>query len=131
VGEEENKEHGGMPSGAELAAIPEASPKLSGARSKRCASESDVEVARQAEQIKALRNEGNLDPTSVSISFDNVPFVDNLENLGIVVGADASSTNQSLLELRKAFQAEACGSVTKDEKCEVLDLEEKVLADEE
>jgi hypothetical protein len=48
-----------------------------------------------------------------------------------VVGADASSTNQSLLELRKAFQAEACGSVTKDEKCEVLDLEEKVLADEE
>jgi hypothetical protein len=97
-------------------------------RSKRRASESDVEVARQAERIKALRNEGNLDLTSASISFDNVPFGDNLENPGIMVGVDA---NSAIVELRKSFKAETGGSVTKDKKIEVLDVEEKQLADEE
>jgi hypothetical protein len=89
-----------LPSGAELAAIPEASSKLSGVRrSKHRASESDVDEARQAEPIEALQNEGNPESASGSISFDNVSFAANLELLGMVLGANENSSSRSHMEL--------------------------------
>jgi hypothetical protein len=57
--EEEGKLGVGLPIGAALAAISEASLKMSGARRcKRRASEADMGVALKAERLKALKNEG-------------------------------------------------------------------------
>jgi hypothetical protein len=118
--------------GTELAAIPEASPKMSGARrGKRHASELDVDMALKAEKIKAIKSEGNLDSTPASVNFDTVSVIPNLEHLGIALGSDESSAPQALLELRKSFHTCSRGSVSIDKKGEVLDLEEKDLADEE
>jgi hypothetical protein len=126
-GQEVGKDLSVQPSGAELAAIPEASPKLAGAtRSKRRTSESDVDVAGQAERIKALQNEGNQDSASVASSFHNVSFAANLENPGIVLGTNETNSSQSILEIRKALEPVACGSMCLDKKNEVLDLEESV-----
>jgi hypothetical protein len=59
--EEENKGQSEQRSTAALPAIPEASPRMTGTRrSKRRASESDVEVALKAEKIKALKNKVTL-----------------------------------------------------------------------
>jgi hypothetical protein len=90
--EEEGKLGVGLPVGAALAAIPEASPKMSGARRcKRRASEADMEVVLKAERLKASKNEGNIVSQPDVFSFDNVPFISNLGAVGISLGSDDNS----------------------------------------
>jgi hypothetical protein len=130
--EEEGKVYGSTPSGAELAAISEASPKMSSARKgKRRASESDIDVALKTERIKAIKNEGNIESTQASVNFDFVSFIPNLEHIGLALGTDESSSAQALVEFRKSLNSCYRGSVSIDKKDEVLDLEEKELVDEE
>jgi hypothetical protein len=70
VVEEEGKVDVEAPNTAALAAIPEASSQMAGARrGKHRASWADVEVASKAERLKALRNEGKHGTTP---SFDKL-----------------------------------------------------------
>jgi hypothetical protein len=72
---------------AELVAIPEALDRMSGARrSKRQASDSDLEVTLKVEKLKVLKNEGNSDHKIPQVSFDNAVMIPNLENIGIYCG---------------------------------------------
>jgi hypothetical protein len=90
--EEEGKLGVGLPVGASLEVISEASPKMSGARRcKRRASEAGMEVALKAKRLKALKNEGNIVSQPDVFSFDNVPFISNLAVVGISLGSDDSS----------------------------------------
>jgi hypothetical protein len=130
--EEEGKAGVSLPNGAALAAIPEASPKMSGVRRcKRRASEADMEVALKAERLKAFKNEGNTESRPDVFSFVNVPFISNLGAVGISFGTDGSTAALLLAEISKFVQPEDCSSIAGiDKKCEVLDLEEKELAEE-
>jgi hypothetical protein len=101
--EVEGKSQGGMPNGAELAAIPEASLKMSGTRrGKHRASEADVEVALKAERLKAFKNEAKPDSPLSVVSFDNVSFISNLGDVGISLGTDDISTSKVLIEISKS-----------------------------
>jgi hypothetical protein len=64
-------------------------------------------VALKAEKIKAPKNEGNLVSMPNQVSYDNVPFISNLEHLGLSVGKDEVSTSNALIELTKAIQSGA------------------------
>jgi hypothetical protein len=90
---------------AVLAALPEASPLVTGVRrSKWRASDSDGEVPLKAEKMKVFKNEGNSNFRTSRVSFDNVPIVPNLEHLGISLGNDEGSSSLGLLELTRAVQ---------------------------
>jgi ribosomal protein L32 len=105
-------------------AIPEAR------SSKSRASDSDLEVALKAEKMKVLKNEGNSDHRSTHVSFDNASMIPNLEHFGISFGNVEGNTSQGLLELTRVVQS--CSGVANsfDKKKEIMDLEEKELADE-
>jgi hypothetical protein len=119
---EESKGQGEAP-----VAILEASPSMSNARrGKRRASVADVEVARKAERIKVLRNEGNIGSNSL-VSYDVASFIPNLENLGIAVGNNENNKAQALVALKEAVHTCPRGNFCGDKKREVLDLEEKEL----
>jgi hypothetical protein len=64
-------------------------------------------VALKAEKIKAPKNEGNLVSMPNQVSYDNVPFISDLEHLGLSVGKDEVSTSNALIELTKAIQSGA------------------------
>jgi hypothetical protein len=105
MAEENTKGLGEEWSTAVLAAIPEASLLMTGARtSKRRVLDSDGEVVLKAEKMKLFKNEGNNNFRTSLISFDNVPIVPNLEHLGISLGNDEGTSSQGLLELTRAVQ---------------------------
>jgi hypothetical protein len=65
-------------------------------------------------------------------SFDNVPFISNLGVVGISIGSNDSSAALLITEISKSVQSMECSkSVGIDKKCEVMDLEEKELAEED
>jgi hypothetical protein len=89
-------------------------------------------VALKAERLKALKNEGNIVSQPDVFSFDNVPFISNLGVVGISLGSDDSSAALLIAEISKSVQSRKCSkSVGIEKKCEVMDLEEKELAEED
>jgi hypothetical protein len=89
---------------AVLAALPEASPLVTGVRRSKWRADSDGEVPLKAEKMKVFKNEGNSNFRTSRVSFDNAPVVPNLEHLGISLGNDEGSSSQGLLELTRAVQ---------------------------
>jgi hypothetical protein len=117
---------------AALAAILEAFALMSGARRSKChASDSDVEVALQAEKLKILKNEGNSDSMPSSVYFDTASIIPNLDSIGISFRVHEGSTSKGLMELSRAVHGSSGVANSVDKKIEVIELEEKELEDEE
>jgi hypothetical protein len=105
---------------------------LTGARrSKRRASDSNVEVALKAEKLMVLKNEGNSASIPSRVSFDNVSIIPNLNHIGISIGDDEGSISKDILELYRAVEFSSGEIRGVDKKLEVMELEEKDLQDEE
>jgi hypothetical protein len=112
--------------------ILEASHLMSGARrSKHRASDSDVEVVLKVKKMKVLKNEGNSDHKHPQVSFDNAAMIPNLEKIGFSFGNSKGSTSHRWSDLNRALPS--CSGVANnlDKRRDILDLEEKELADEE
>jgi Icc-related predicted phosphoesterase len=88
-------------------------------------------VALKAKKMKVITNEGNNDHKLPQVSFDNAAMIPNLENIGISFGNIEGSTSQGWSELNRILHS--CSGVANnlDKRRDILNLEEKELADEE
>jgi hypothetical protein len=117
--EEENSK---LPSVQEMTAIPEASPEQSSARrSKRRAGEADEDVSIMSERRKALRNDGTAENPSLSFNVADSVVISNLDGIGISLGPDQNSINESVCTLK--CKATSCDKnlLVEDRKTLVLE----------
>jgi hypothetical protein len=121
-----------VPDAEKLVAIPEASSgQTSARRSKRRVGMIDEVVTTSAERCKALRNEGTPDqPIPFSLVDDSVG-ISNLDNIGISLGEDNSSINDSWDNLKNSALGGMHERVSIDIKDKVIEKVEKEILEEE
>ena len=121
---------------AELAAIPE----VDGAElrpSKHLANNSDEEVLNQASTLKAGKNtdfqsaKGNICNHSSFSSFSDEYIETSFSSIGIKIGSDDTSIRNSISNLKKVEEDKMHESHSIDWKLDILDKEEKIMAEDE